>query len=89
MVTFFINCNEGKVIQVVELDSTILNLARDYFDFAEDADLKVFLLHICYFFVSSYNVLESSRTSSSAGMTSSKCNSYKRENYRLLEICKL
>lgn len=28
-------------IEVVELDSTILNLARDYFDFAEDADLKV------------------------------------------------
>lgn len=35
------------MIQVVELDSTILKLARDYFDFTEDADLTVFMLHLC------------------------------------------
>lgn len=45
----FINCNEYKMIQVVELDPMILNLARDHFDFAEDPDLKVFLLHLSFF----------------------------------------
>ncbi|KAL0548017.1 hypothetical protein IC582_012456 [Cucumis melo] len=34
-------CMSFLHIEVVELDSMILNLARDYFDFTEDANLKV------------------------------------------------
>ncbi|XP_038902805.1 eEF1A lysine and N-terminal methyltransferase [Benincasa hispida] len=34
-------CMSFLHIEVVELDSMILNLARDYFDFSENADLKV------------------------------------------------